>query len=548
MITEKRQHFIRQKIQEDLDSGKVKQAITRFPPEPNGFLHVGHAKSICLNFGMKEDFNGQCNLRFDDTNPEKEEAIYIDAINEDVNWLMGDKADRTCYASDYYQQLYDFAVELIKADKAYVDSLPAEEMRTYRGTLQEAGTNSPFRSRSIQENLELFEGMRLGKFKEGEHILRAKIDMSSGNINMRDPAMYRIRFTEHPRQGNAWCIYPMYDFAHPLSDAIESITHSLCTLEFQDHRPLYDWYIDNTSVEAKPEQTEFARLNLSHTITSKRKLKTLVDGNHVEGWADPRMPTICGMRARGYPAQALRDFCEEIGISKSDSVIDMTLLESKVRDNLNDTAPRAMCVFKPLKVTITNYPTDKQETLLSPRHPQQEALGKRELPFGSALWIEADDFQEVPEKKFFRLALGKEVRLRNAYVIKCNEAIKDDNGNIIELLCTYDEDTLGKKPEGRKVKGVIHWVSAEKAIPCELTLFDRLFKTENPAASETFIDDLNEASLEDVKGCLVEISLLNEAVDTVYQFERQGYFKLLAKGDVFKFHRVVNLKDTWQKK
>lgn len=548
MTTEKRQHFIRQKIKNDLESKKVEQVITRFPPEPNGYLHVGHAKSICLNFGMKEDFNGQCNLRFDDTNPEKEEDVYVKAIQEDVDWLVGDEVDNTFHASDYYQQLHDFAVELIQAGKAYVDSLSAEEMRTLRGTLQEPGKDSPYRNRPIEENLALFEDMRQGKFREGEHILRAKIDMSSGNMNMRDPAMYRIRYTEHPRQGNDWCIYPMYDFAHPLSDAIEGITHSLCSLEFQDHRPLYDWYIDNTSIAAKPEQTEFARLNLSHTITSKRKLKMLVDENHVDGWDDPRMPTIRGMRKRGYPPQAIKDFCEEIGISKSDSVIDMSILEAKVRDNLNDCAPRAMCVMQPLKVTITNYPVDKQETLLSPKHPNIESLGKRELPFGRELYIEADDFQEVPEKKYFRLAPGKEVRLRNAYVIKCEDFVKNEAGEVVELLCTYDENTLGKKPEGRKVKGVIHWVSAVDSLPCELALFDRLFKTEHPAASENFLDDINGHSLDMLKNCRVEKSMMNEVEGTVYQFERQGYFKLLEKGDVLRFHRVVNLKDTWQNK
>lgn len=547
MSTEKRQHFIRQKIQNDLELGKIKQVVTRFPPEPNGYLHIGHAKSICLNFGMKQDFNGQCNLRFDDTNPEKEETVYIDAINEDVSWLVGDEIDQTCYASDYYQRLYDYAVELIKANKAYVDSLSADEMREYRGTLQTPGKNSPDRDRSIEENLALFDGMKQGKFKEGEYILRAKIDMNSGNMNLRDPAMYRIRFTEHPRQGSDWCIYPMYDFAHPLSDAIESITHSLCTLEFQDHRALYDWYIDNTSIKAKPQQIEFARLNLSHTITSKRKLKTLVDGHYVDGWDDPRMPTIKGMRARGYPAQALRDFCEEIGISKSDSVIDMSILEEKVRDNLNDSAPRAMCVLKPLKVTITDYPENDNETLLSPRHPQQELLGKRELPFSRELFIEQEDFQEAPEKKFFRLAPGKEVRLRNSYVIKCNEVIKDESGQVIELLCTYDKDTLGKKPEGRKVKGVIHWVCAKKSIPCSINIFDRLFKIEAPAACEDFISELNEDSLSSIDGCRVELSVTKDPINSVYQFERQGYFKMTKKDSAYYFHRIVNLKDTWQK-
>lgn len=545
---EKRQHFIRQMISDDLATGKVNQVVTRFPPEPNGFLHIGHAKSICLNFGMKQDFDGRCNLRFDDTNPEKEEEIYIKAIKEDVSWLMGELGDEMHYASDYYQQFYDFAIELIKAGKAYVDSLSAEEIREYRGTLQSPGKDSPYRNRSIEENLALFESMKNGECKEGSHILRAKIDMASGNMNMRDPAIYRIRYATHPRTGDAWCIYPMYDFAHPLSDAIEKITHSLCTLEFQDHRPLYDWFVDNTSVPAKPEQTEFARLNLSHTITSKRKLKQLVDDGFVTGWDDPRMPTIRGMRARGYPAKALRDFCEEIGISKSDSVIDMSVLESRVRDTLNDTAPRAMCVLAPLKVIITNYPQDKQEMLTTAKHPNDESLGQRTLPFGRELWIESEDFLEQPPSKFFRLAPGKEVRLRNAYVIKCEEVIKDEQGNVIELRCTYDENTLGKKPEGRKVKGVIHWVSAHHALPCSVTLFDRLFTTENPAASENFLDDVNPHSTNELNNCMVEPTMTEEELETVYQFERQGYFKLIQKEGEYRFHRVVDLKDTWQKK
>lgn len=544
--TEKRQHFIRQKIQSDLDSGKVKQVITRFPPEPNGYLHIGHAKSICLNFGMKYDFKGLCNLRFDDTNPEKEEERYIQAIKEDVAWLIGELGDELFYASDYYQKFYDFAIELIKSDKAYVDSLSAEEIREYRGTLQAPGKDSPYRTRSIEENLDLFERMRKGEFKEGSHILRAKIDMSAGNINMRDPALYRIKFAIHPRTGDAWCVYPMYDFAHPLSDAIEGITHSLCTLEFQDHRPLYDWVVNNTSVKAKPEQIEFARLNLSHTITSKRKLKTLVDEGVVNGWDDPRLPTLQGMRARGYPAKALRDFCEEIGISKSDSVIDMKVLETKVRDVLNDEAPRAMCVFEPLKVVITNYPEGTVEHLSAAKHPQHESMGKRVLPFSKELWIEKEDFLENPPSKYFRLAPGKEVRLRNAYVIKCDEVIKDEDNNIIELRCSYDQNTLGKKPEGRKVKGVIHWVSAEHALPCNLMVFDRLFKTENPASSDNFLDDINEHSLSLIKNCFVEPAMQGESHDCVFQFERQGYFKMSQTQQQLTFQKVVDLKDTWQ--
>lgn len=545
--TEIKKHFISQRIQEDLNSGKVSKVITRFPPEPNGYLHIGHAKAIWLNFSMKQQFDGQVHLRFDDTNPEKEEAEYINAIKQDVEWLMETKADLQFYASDYYQKLYDFAVELIKAGKAYVDSLTAEEIRTYRGTLQQPGKDSPYRNRSVEENLQLFEAMRAGKFKEGEHILRAKIDMASGNMNLRDPAIYRIRFAHHPRTGDEWCIYPMYDFAHPLSDAIEGITHSLCTLEFQDHRPLYDWFVANTSVEAQPQQIEFARFNLSHTITSKRKLKELVDGGHVSGWDDPRMPTLKGVRNLGYPPKAIKDLCEETGISKSDSVIDMSLMEEKVRHVLNDEAPRAMCVLDPLKVIISNYPEDKSEVLKAACHPQQEALGQRELPFSREIFIERDDFMENPVGKFFRLAPGKEVRLRSSYVIKCEEVIKNDKGEVIELHCSYDENTLGKKPEGRKVKGVIHWVDANSALSCDIKLFDRLFNVENPAASDDFVQQLNPDSLVELTGALVEPSMQNNEVGSVFQFERQGYFKLLNKAERFEFHRVVNLKDTWQK-
>lgn len=547
MHLEKKQHFIRQIIENDLSSGTVSQVITRFPPEPNGFLHVGHAKSICLNFGMKLDYQGQCNLRYDDTNPEKENEEYIQAIREDVTWLVGDIADRITYASDYYEQLYDYAVELIKVGKAYVDSLSAQEIRDYRGTLQTPGKDSPYRNRSVEENLRLFEQMRGGKFKEGEHILRAKIDMASANINLRDPALYRIRYAHHPRTGDKWCIYPMYDFAHPLSDAIEAITHSLCTLEFQDHRPLYDWFIENTSVAATPKQIEFSRLNLSHTITSKRKLKQLVDEQHVTGWDDPRMPTIRGMRARGYPPKALREFCEAVGISKSDSVIDMSLLENCVRDELNQTAVRAMCVLEPLKVVITNYPEDQLEWLTATCHPQDDTLGDRQLPFGREIWIEQEDFMENPPKKFFRLSIGQEVRLRNAYVIKCEDIIKDDAGNVIELRCSYDPNTLGKKPEGRKVKGVIHWVSATHNHPCQIHLFDRLFNHENPGSLEMLEETLNPNSLHIQKGCFVEQSLQHSQLNEVFQFERQGYFKLARVDKELTFFRVVTLKDTWQK-
>ena len=443
--TTKRAHFIRQIIENDLEDKSISKVVTRFPPEPNGYLHIGHAKSICLNFGMSNDYSGQCYLRFDDTNPIKEEQEYIDAIIRDVKWLGFDWADRLTHASDYYQQFYDYAVDLIKQGKAYVDSLSAEEIREYRGTLQQPGKDSPYRNRSVDENLELFQRMKNGEFKEGEHILRAKIDMSSGNINLRDPALYRIRYATHPRTGDAWCIYPMYDFAHTLSDAIEHISHSLCTMEFQDHRPLYNWFVENIDLPSQPRQFEFARFNLTHTIASKRKLKQLVDEGYVTGWNDPRMPTLSGMRERGYPPKAIRRLCEETGISKSESLIDMSLLEECVRDELNQSAPRAMAVLNPLKVVITNYPDDKTEMLKAASHPNDESMGQRELPFSRELYIEQEDFQEEPEKKFFRLAPGKEVRLRNAYVIRCDEIIKDDSGDVIALHCSYDENTLGKK-------------------------------------------------------------------------------------------------------
>lgn len=543
---EKRAHFIRQLIVDELASGKHQTVITRFPPEPNGYLHIGHAKSICLNFGLAEEFSGRCYLRFDDTNPIKEEEEFVNAIIDDVRWLGFEWCAMT-HSSDYYQQLYDFAVMLIKQKLAYVDSLTMEEIRAYRGTLQEPGRNSPYRTRTVEENLDLFARMKAGEFPDGTHVLRACIDMQSGNVNMRDPVLYRIRHVPHQRTGNDWCIYPMYDYAHPLSDALEEITHSLCTLEFQDHRPLYDWLIEHLPVPAKPVQTEFARLNLSHTVTSKRKLRQLVDSQVVTGWDDPRLPTLRGMRKRGYPPAALRQFCEMVGISRSDSVIDMSLLEACVREELNKTAPRAMCVLDPLKIVIENFPEGDVESLQAPFYPQDPSSKSRVLPFTRELYIERSDFMEDPPKKYFRLFPGSEVRLRHAYVIRCNEVIRDEQGNIIELRCTYDPKTLGKNPEDRKVKGVIHWVSATEAYPVTIFQYDRLFHDANPGREDDFMQFLNKDSLQVLKA-FCEPALAHVGLAEVFQFERLGYYavnKLNTNGDVEAFHRVVDLKDTW---
>lgn len=544
---EKRAHFIRQLISDELSSGKHQKVITRFPPEPNGFLHVGHAKSICLNFGMAIEFGGQCYLRFDDTNPCKEEELYAKAIAEDVAWLGFTWCAMT-HSSDYYQQLYEYAIELIEKGLAYVDSSSMEDIRSMRGTLQSPGVNSSFRTRSVSENLDLFSRMKAGEFADGEHVLRAKIDMASGNINMRDPVLYRIRHVPHQRTGNDWCIYPMYDFAHPLSDALESITHSLCTLEFQDHRPLYEWLIEHTSVTSTPVQTEFSRLNLSHTVTSKRKLRELVEENKVSGWDDPRMPTISGMRKRGYPAAAIRHFCEEVGVSRADSVIDVGLLEECVRDELNQTAQRAFCVMNPLKVVIENYPEGQIESLTAPCHQQHPELGLRTLPFSRELYIERDDFMENPPSKYFRLAPGKEVRLRHAYVIRCEQVIKNETGEVIELRCTYDDQTLGKNPEGRKVKGVIQWLSVDSAHPVEIYEYDRLFVDPNPAREEAFMQFLNPNSLT-IHQALCEPAIKETNIGTVYQFERIGYYCASEQDNkvVTRFHGVVNLRDTWGK-
>jgi len=545
--TEKRAHFIRQLITDDLSSGKHKAIVTRFPPEPNGYLHIGHAKSICLNFGLANEFSGRCYLRFDDTNPIKEEEEFVNAIIDDVQWL-GFEWYAMTHSSDYYQQLYDYAVQLIEQGLAYVDSLSMEEIRSYRGTLQEPGRESPYRDRPKEENLDLFARMKAGEFPDGTHVLRARIDMKSGNVNMRDPVLYRIRHVAHQRTGNDWCIYPMYDYAHPISDALEKITHSLCTLEFQDHRPLYDWLIDHLPVPAKPIQTEFARLNLSHTVTSKRKLRQLVEENVVNGWDDPRLPTLRGMRKRGYPAAAIRQFCEMVGISRSDSVIDMSLLEACVREELNKTAKRALCVLDPLKVVIENYPEDQVEELSANFHPQDPTSDSRILPFSREIFIERSDFMEEPSKKYFRLAPGMEVRLRHAYVIRCTDVIHNAEGEVVELRCTYDPATLGKNPEDRKVKGVIHWVSAAHAYPVTVYQYDRLFNDANPAREDDFLQFLNRDSMHVQKG-LCEPAVASLALNDVLQFERLGYYCVNEVNDhqVTAFHRVVDLKDTWGK-
>lgn len=542
---EKRAHFIRQLMQDDLASQKHTSIVTRFPPEPNGYLHIGHAKSICLNFGLAQELNGKCYLRLDDTNPLKEDDEYVQAIIDDVRWLGFDWCAIT-HSSDYYQALYDFAVQLIEKNLAYVDSLSMDEIRAYRGTLQEPGKNSPYRSRSVADNLSLFKAMKAGDFPDGAHVLRAKIDMQSGNINLRDPVLYRIRHASHQRTGNDWCIYPMYDYAHPLSDALEHITHSLCTLEFQDHRPFYDWLIAHVPVSAHPVQTEFSRLNLSHTVTSKRKLKELVDSNTVSGWDDPRLPTLRGMRKRGYPAQALRQFCERIGISRSDSVIDMSLLENCVREVLNTTAKRALCVMQPLKIVIENYPEMQVEDLVVSFNSQDPQAPTRVLPFSREILIETSDFMENPPSKYFRLSQGAEVRLRHAYVIKCTDIIKNAQGDVIELRCTYDPDTLGKNPSDRKVKGVIHWVSEKQAHPVTIIQYDRLFHDANPAREENFMQFLNEQS-QTVQHALCEPALATQSLNEVFQFERLGYYcvNMVINGQVEAFHRVVDLKDTW---
>ena len=543
-------NFIRHAITKDLDQNKNDgNVITRFPPEPNGYLHVGHAKSICLNFSMAEEFKGRCNLRFDDTNPDKESIEFMESIERDVQWLGFSWAEKH-HASDYFEQLYDFAVQLIKNGDAYVDSLNAEQIRQYRGSLTEAGKNSPDRSRSIEDNLALFSAMRAGEYDDGQYIVRAKIDMASPNINLRDPAIYRIKRAHHFRTGDTWCIYPMYDFTHCLSDAIEGITHSLCTLEFEAHRPLYDWFLDKLQTAHHPQQIEFSRLQLEYTIVSKRKLAELVNNHHVSGWDDPRMPTIAGMRRAGYTPEAIRDFCERIGITKKDSWIEMAVLENCIREDLNENAPRAMAVLEPLRVVIENYPDDQVETLEASNHPQKPELGMRQIPFSKTILIEQDDFADVPPPKYKRLIEGGEVRLRGSYVIKCNEIIKDDTGKIVELRCSYDPDTLGKKPEGRKVKGVIHWVSEQHSLPATLRLYDRLFKLPNPDSEDNFIDALNPDSLSVLTNARVEASLATAQSGNTFQFERTGYFcvdSVESTADSLVFNRTVTLRDTWGK-
>jgi glutaminyl-tRNA synthetase len=546
-------NFIRKIVEDDLKGGRNEGRIaTRFPPEPNGYLHIGHAKSICLNFGIAEDYNGTCNLRFDDTNPHKENIEYVEAIKEDVRWLGYDWDDRLFYASDYFEQLYEFAVELINSGKAYVCDLTAEEIREYRGTLTVPGKDSPYRDRSIIENMNLFVRMRNGEFEDGSRVVRAKIDMASPNINMRDPTLYRIRHgVIHHQTGEEWCIYPMYDYTHPISDALEGITHSICTLEFEDHRPLYDWVLDNVSVPCHPQQIEFSRLNLQYTVMSKRKLTELVSEGYVEGWDDPRMPTIAGMRRRGYSPASIRDFCERIGVTKSENSVEMGMLEYSVREDLNAHAPRRMAVLHPLKVIITNYPEDQVENLEGANHPQDESMGMRTLPFTREVYIDRDDFREEATSKFKRLVTGGEVRLRNAYVIRCDEVVKDAYDEVIELHCSYDPATLGANPEGRKVKGVIHWVSARFGLPAEIRLYDRLFSHPTPDATrdgKNYKDYINSDSLHTLTQCIVEPALAGSLPGESFQFEREGYFcrdtRLGTESNLL-FNRTVTLRDSW---
>ena len=544
-------NFIYNIIDEDLKSGKHPEGIhTRFPPEPNGYLHIGHAKSICLNFGTAEKYAGLCNLRFDDTNPTKEDTEYVDSIQEDIKWLGFSWGNRRYYASDYFEKLYEYACALIEKGLAYVDDLTAEEIRAYRGTLTEPGRESPCRNRSVAENLALFERMKAGEFPDGSRVLRAKIDMASPNITMRDPVIYRIAHAVHHRTGDAWCIYPMYDFAHPLSDAIENITHSLCTLEFEDHRPFYDWLLEVLGFDknTRPRQIEFARLNVTNTITSKRKLRQLVEEGHVRGWDDPRMPTISGLRRRGYTPASIRDFCERIGVAKSNSTVDVAMLEHCVREDLNEHAARVMAVLRPLKVVLTNYPADKSEELLAENHPTRG--GKRYVPFSRELYIEREDFMEEPPKKFFRLRPGGEVRLKHAYIIKCEEVVKDEKGEITELRCSYDpESKSGGSAANRKVKGTLHWVSANDAMDAEVRLYDYLLKTDDEETTADFIASLNPHSLEVIEGAKVEPSLARTAEGTHYQFLRTGYFVVDkdTRPDRLVFNRVVGLKDSWGK-
>ncbi|MBK1648498.1 glutamine--tRNA ligase/YqeY domain fusion protein [Rhabdochromatium marinum] len=548
-------HFIRQIVAADLAAGKHERLVTRFPPEPNGYLHIGHAKSIALNFGLAQDFQGQCNLRFDDTNPNKENPEFVAAIQADVQWLGYDWGERVFFASDYFEQLYAFALELIDKELAYVCDLNAEQTRSYRGTLTEPGRDSPYRERSVAENRDLFARMRAGEFEDGTRTLRARIDMASPNINLRDPVLYRIkRGVIHHQTGAAWCLYPTYDFTHPLSDALEGVTHSLCTLEFEDHRPLYDWCIEHVSVPTRPRQIEFSRLNLEYAVMSKRILTRLVADGLVAGWDDPRMPTLAGLRRRGYTPAAIRDFCTRIGVTKADNRVEMGLLESAIRDDLDASAPRAMVVLRPLKVVLENWPNERLDTLEAPRHPKNSDLGTRPLPFGRELWIDRQDFAEQPPKGFKRLVPGGEVRLRNAYVIRCEELIRDASGALIELRASVDFNTLGRNPEGRKVKGVIHWVAASAAVEAEVRLYDRLFQTPTPGAGGEggggdIIADLNPDSLVVLSGCKAEASLGSAQPGERFQFEREGYFTVDPDSTEpsLVFNRTVTLRDTWGK-
>jgi len=546
-------NFIREIIDEDLKSGKHKQVHTRFPPEPNGYLHIGHAKSICLNFGLAKDYNGLCNLRFDDTNPTKEEQEYVDSIKQDIKWLGFDWGDREYFASDYFDQLYEFALKLIEKGKAYVDSLNADQIREYRGTPTEPGKESPYRNRAVEENLDLFTRMKNGEFKEGENVLRAKIDMSSPNLNLRDPVMYRILHKSHHRTGNKWCIYPMYDWAHGQSDSIEKITHSLCTLEFENHRPLYDWFVKKLEIYT-PQQIEFARLNLNYTIMSKRKLLALVEGKFVDGWDDPRMPTLSGLRRRGYTPESIRNFSDGVGIAKRENIIDVSLLEFRVREDLNSRANRVLAVLNPLKVVITNYPENQIEELEAINNPEDSSKGSRNVPFSKEIFIDKDDFREIPPPKFHRLSLGKEVRLRYAYIISCDEVIKDEiTGEVIELRCTYFPDTKsGSGTSPKKAKGTIHWVSAQHAFNAEVRLYDRLFSVPEPEGEEgkDFKEFINPESLNILKNCRLEPSLQNAQPGEKFQFERLGYFCVdtkYSKAGLPVFNRIVTLRDSWAK-
>jgi glutaminyl-tRNA synthetase len=543
-------NFIRQIIDKDLAEGKHTSVHTRFPPEPNGYLHIGHAKSICLNFGIAQDYNGQCNLRFDDTNPEKEDIEYVESIKTDVNWLGFEWSGDVCYSSNYFDQLYQYAIELINKGLAYVEELSPDQIREYRGTLTQPGKPSPYRDRSVEENITLFEKMRAGGFEEGKACLRAKIDMASSFMVMRDPVLYRVRFASHHQTGDKWCIYPMYDFTHCISDALEGITHSICTLEFQDNRRLYDWVLENITIESQPHQYEFSRLNLEYTVMSKRKLNQLVSEKLVSGWDDPRMPTVSGLRRRGFTPESIREFCKRIGVTKQDNMIEYSALESCIREDLNESSPRAMAVLDPVRVVIENFAVDQVEVLTIANHPNKPEMGERDVPFTREVWIERDDFREEANKKYKRLVLGKEVRLRGAYVIQADRVEKDEQGNITTIFCSYDPETLGKNPaDGRKVKGVIHWVSVDKAIPAEMRLYDRLFSVPNPAAEEDFTATISADSLIKQQG-YIEPSLFSAQPGFGYQFERMGYFCLDGKDskpDALVFNRTVGLRDTWGK-